>query len=431
MEKTLLNKMNTQLQIEKNSFSLRVYCPTCKRQYYYNNIQKCEHFDKQFYKSIVYGEGSVRKTRQYKTRKWGDALISAIEFKKHVKTATPIVIETVLPDEISPQYISIKEAANLFLRFKHDDGVQPHQVRNLSEQYLDSMRLYIQQFIDSMRKNGYKVDQMPISQINEVHVGQWYMTMTEHYSRGSWNAPITILRLWIEYMKDRRGVNMYNPFKDAKLVQVENNVEAITKDEFEGVCQAVGTTSPYNYLGGKTTKRKNRFRPYLVDTFKLALLTGLRREEIMTLTWRDIQFIDDEFGYMIITDNLKVERMTQKKYAKKYIPIYDELEKFLTEMGWKELKGSDYFIIEPHRTATLKTLMNNMSKGFTHYYKQAFPGRPLKQQKVLRKTYLTYLAKHVDSDVVHFSSHSGIKVLEDHYFDKKILAKGFGMKMFG
>jgi hypothetical protein len=74
--------------------------------------------------------------------------------------------------------------------------------------------------------------------------------------------------------------------------------------------------------------------------------------------------------------------------------------------------------------------MAALTKGFSHYYKQAFPDNKVKTLKVLRKTYLSYLIRGLGDDVVHFSSHSGVKVLEDHYFDKKLVAKGLKMKIF-
>ena len=69
--------------------------------------------------------------------------------------------------------------------------------------------------------------------------------------------------------------------------------------------------------------------------------------------------------------------------------------------------------------------------AFSHYFKQAFPDVPHKTLKMLRKTYLGHLNKAVGDDVIKFSSHSKVRVLDKHYLDKKITAKGLDMKMFG
>jgi hypothetical protein len=50
---------------------------------------------------------------------------------------------------------------------------------------------------------------------------------------------------------------------------------------------------------------------------------------------------------------------------------------------------------------------------------------------MLRKTYLSYLTKAVGVNVIRFSSHSKVRVLDKHCLDKKITAKGLEMKMFG
>lgn len=47
--------------------------------------------------------------------------------------------------------------------------------------------------------------------------------------------------------------------------------------------------------------------------------------------------------------------------------------------------------------------------------------------QVLRRTSLNKTVRDV---VIELSSHSKMKVLEDHYLDKELTVKGLGMKMF-
>ncbi len=88
-------------------------------------------------------------------------------------------------------------------------------------------------------------------------------------------------------------------------------------------------------------------------------------------------------------------------------------------------------MFHPRGTESVQTLMSCCTKGFTHFYKQAFPEVPNKTLNVLRKTYLSYLGKELDENTVIFSSHKGMRVLEKHYFDKKIVTKGYDLKIFG
>jgi integrase len=169
----------------------------------------------------------------------------------------------------------------------------------------------------------------------------------------------------------------------------------------------------------------------LIDAFNLALDTGLRREEFLTLSWNDIFYSDVDKQYMIITDNLKVERMTGKEYDKKLVAVNKDLEKLLNQLGWLELKDSKHFIIDPFRKANIETMMGNCTKAFTHYYKKAFPDRAHKTLGTLRKTYISYLNKSVGDDSIKYTSHSSLKVQKNHYIDKKLVVKGYDVKIFG
>jgi integrase len=73
---------------------------------------------------------------------------------------------------------------------------------------------------------------------------------------------------------------------------------------------------------------------YLGYGFKLFLLTGARREEVVDLKWSDI-FIAKSGVRFFIIGNLKVERQRNKEYLK-YIPINKDLRYFLNELGYDE-----------------------------------------------------------------------------------------------
>lgn len=81
---------------------------------------------------------------------------------------------------------------------------------------------------------------------------------------------------------------MKNPFKKYSRKQIpKTNIDSVTKEEFNAILEAVDVYSSIVVLGGKG-KRKNMYKPYLKDGFRLFLLTGGRREEIVDLRWSHI-----------------------------------------------------------------------------------------------------------------------------------------------
>lgn len=76
-------------------------------------------------------------------------------------------------------------------------------------------------------------------------------------------------------------------------------------------------------------------------------------------------------------------------------------------------------------------MIANLSKGFSHYYKQAFPNLQYKKFKLLRKTYLSYLNKTVGDRSIDLTSHGNMKTLTTHYIDAEVVAKELCMRIFG
>lgn len=413
------------LRLEKNKYGLRVYCTICKRNYNYNGLVDCNHPSNQGYKSIVC-LGNKTKVKHHKTNDYEEALVMAITFKKETKSN--ISIDSKIEKPTIP---SITQAAEKYLNYKKGIGVFEFEKREFDKDYLKGVRFYINQFIEVLEKNGYKTSSMPVTSIEGIHLNYWWSHIKEHYnSPWSMNASLRTLRTWLTHIIDHERLNMRNPFKDVKSQPTDTKIEAISKEEFEAVCKMVVEGFPFRYLGGNTHEKKNRYRTYLIDSFKLGLHTGLRREELVSLRWSNIKFNESSNSYIIVTNNLKVERMKNSSYKAKYIPVHKELYNILESLGWDALKNSELYIIEPFRKVQQQTMMDAISKGFSHYYKLAYPNRPSKQFKCLRKTYLSYLERSVGDNITLLSSHSQKDVLERHYLDPKVIAKGLDMEIF-
>jgi integrase len=417
------------LILKKNKYGLKVYSTKEKKWYNDSTISNSNYPEYQHYKSSV-TDGNRTRVKTHKTRVFDEALVIAIEFKRDIKKGINN-IKTSNPYEVEVNSISIKDSANLYLNFKHNINVPSQLHKELSKSHLSHIKCTIKGFIQSLEKKGFNCNAIPIAELNDYHVSHWYDYITENYKKGGWRTLLKILNAWVNYLIKHHNLSMANPFSKVVFEVVEHEIKAITKNEFDEVIKAIDTKNPYKYLGGKGKERKRMFRPYLADGFKLGLMLGLRREELVTLQWNDLKFNQDSNELIIVTDNLKVERSTGKKYKKKYIPVYPQLKSLLDEMGFDELKGSCTYILHPLRgSLRTQTMMDALSKGFSHYYKQAFPDRETIMFKVLRKTYLSYLNKAVGDNMIDLSSHSGMEVVQRHYLDKELTAKGYDMKVF-
>lgn len=118
--------------------------------------------------------------------------------------------------------------------------------------------------------------------------------------------------------------------------------------------------------------------------------------------------------------------------APKIIPITKSLKKLLYRIGYEKNKSMNTYLIQPDRKGvSSKSIMENLSRGFNHYYKQLNTGKNL-QLKSLRKTYLTYLNSALSGDTKSLSSHSTDAVLMKHYIDEKVINKAIKeVEIFG
>jgi integrase len=157
------------------------------------------------------------------------------------------------------------------------------------------------------------------------------------------------------------------------------------------------------------------------EGFKLFLLTGGRREEVVDLQWSDL-FITVSGVKFFRIQNLKVVRNIKKDEVYKYIPINFDLFDLLLEMGYDEKKQTDGYILFPERKVQSLTIRDLLSKAFTHYKKVAGIEKNI-SLKTLRKTYITWVKQVMKKETGILTSHSTEKVLETYYLDPKILSE--------
>ncbi|MFT5891138.1 MAG: hypothetical protein ACI9Y7_001238 [Dokdonia sp.] len=93
----------------------------------------------------------------------------------------------------------------------------------------------------------------------------------------------------------------------------------------------------------------------------------------------------------------------------------------LERFGFKEKIGGDEYILDLNRDLSMNVLTEQMSKGFSHFYKLLETGKNI-QFKHLRKTYISYMKVAMGSDTGDLTSHASDDIIDKNYVDKRIIA---------
>ncbi|WP_271769081.1 hypothetical protein [Aquimarina algiphila] len=428
-----------------------IYCSTCKNHFAWtskntkdedgkmkktepkcgftkSNLSTCKNFYKHKYKVRVHipdsNEREISKTLEATTYK--DAVMEAIEFEEEFIQSLRANSEIVVKHQGTRGYLFDAQIA--YLDFLANVNVPDHQKVVRSEKHIKEQQKCLFLFNESLKKNKVDKKLLMIHRITDIHVGYYhtYLIEDQKYQSKTYNNKMSSLKSFFEWAIDEYELNIKNPFNKAKRRTVMVKKDTISKEEFNQLLKIL--TPERGYAKGRAKNRdffRNLYKPYLRDGIELALHTGGRREEIVELKWNMIEEINGKPSYFAI-NNFKVQRQLgtgfNENVAPKIIPITKSLLKLLLRLGYKQYKNEERYLICPDRSdVTKNTIMDNLSRGFSHYYSQLNTDRNL-QFKCLRKTYLTYLDIATNGKTKTLSSHTSDNVLKKHYIDEKIVS---------
>ena len=393
---------------------LKIFCRTCRI-----DNPKCKHYDRQVFRVRIHIPGNSKsiRTKFLEAGNYNNAVAECVDFERELKS-NGYESMAVTFSQTSNDY-NIGDAVVKYREYMSGKSKFAHLKKNVSEEYIDECVRYCKKFVENLSLTKNLKRTRPTDVITD-DVSNFYIWAEENYSSKTFNKCFIALRAFFEFLIEIENIEMKNPFRKFVPKSVTpSSIDIITEDEFNKVLAAVDTFNPFITLGGKGEK-KNLYKPYLKDGFKLFLLTGGRREEVVDLKWSDI-YSTPQGVKLFIIDNLKVKRMKKNnKECKKYIGINVDLEDFLIELGMNEKIGTDEYILFPNRDVKTKTIMNDLSKGFSHYKEGAGIKKDISLSN-LRKTYLTWHHQVLGDDTGLVSSHSTTKVLEKYYLDPKVL----------
>jgi integrase len=414
-------------------FGIKIWCLKCRRQY--SSMEKkpssCKHPDQLRYHLIVHVPGTEkgRKTRLSKARNFDEAMIDLIKFKSELKATG---FQTVPVSNENVQRETFISFAGEYLDFVSGVNTPAHLVRNRSKGHINDCKLTLERFAIALKKKGVMVEILNLKDIGDIQV-EWfhdYLSTNFQIERGgaTYNKHFRIMRAFFRWVNDIKGHTCLNPFSRAELNDVVREKNVITKEEFLNVIKETTRENGYRVFSGK---RKNLYHAWLPTAYKLALETGCRGEELVTLEWADL--IELESGMLVFKiDNLKVNRiqtgLASGKYIR-YVPVTSSLMELLRKLGYERGKTLNGYVLARPAEFSLKYVMTAISRGFNHYVERVTK-RGI-QFKDLRKTYTTHLTVALGPNAKMFTGHASDEVLKKHYLSGAYLAGNLGdFRMF-
>jgi integrase len=414
------------LKLPKSPFKgIKIYCNKCKL-----DNPTCNHYDDHRFRIRIHVSGTKNsiKSKILDSREYEKAVKQAIEFKAELLDNG---YERIKTTPTGNDY-SVADAIVVYNRYLGGEHQLAHHVKNVSKAHQEEAIRFCKYFAKSV-KTTKDISRTKIVDVNQNDVSNFYRWAEKHYAPRTFNKCMGALKAFFNFLIDVEEIKMKNPFKSYQSKSIAKNDNlTLTKEEFNKILSVIDSANPIHQLGGKGEK-KNMHRPYLALAFKMFLLTGGRREEVVNLRWNEL-FITVKGVRFFKISNLKVTRKTGKDDIYKYIPVNADLEDLLFEMGYEEKKETDEFILCNDRTIGHKTLMDTISKAFTHYKKAADIQKDV-SLKNLRKTYISWVNQVMARETGLLTSHATHELLLNHYIDPTILSaieKGAAeIKIFG
>lgn len=319
-------------------------------------------------------------------------------------------------------------AMSKYIAFLNNVDVPKHLQRDRSPDYINDISRSFKYFCGCLKKSGYEISSFPLSALSDNEVGIFYQFLEDKNSSPfTFNRYFTYFTSFLSWAQ-KKGNQVKNVFEDVGRLETETDSRSISHENFERLLPLVTFENGFQFTPGREKEKRNVFRDYLVTAYRLGLLTGRRTEEVITLSFADI----DAEEKTIRVEDFKPNRIKKRKGSQKrfvFIPITPQLRSLNDDLGFEGYKksGVNRYLIAPEIVHNrVATMSDALSRSFTHYYKQVDPNEVL-TWKCLRKTYLTklkiFLQKGTSKiDVKDISNHSSDAVLEKHYFDQRLIA---------
>lgn len=406
-----------------NRCGLKIKCLKCKYQVGSKcgstgkAISTCENKHQHRFNLVVCVPNTpgARRTRILQTTNFNEALVELSKFKEelqeqgyHKQKVFKEKNDTTLNYFMTAYLDSVSGAKNIPIILR----------KTRSPQHIgDSLRAF-KRFRASLKNAGYHFEGMDASQIKDQEVSIYHEYLLNDLKLGerSYNKHMSILKTLFNWIKRVKDYDVPNTFNHVELNSVKGHISIINKQEFEKILDAITVENSRHKASGKYF-----YRDWLIPAYRLELQTGLRREELLTLSWKHIVPVG-EAKLVLKVPNLKVDRIMRGRSSKehmKYIPVTKSLLRLLKELGYDQHKNSYHRIIN-RPDQSIEQAKGLLSRAFSHF--NSFTDNRQMMFGVLRKTYITKLTIAAGPNAKLFTGSSSDAVLRDSYISSAFVA---------
>ncbi len=419
---------------KKRITGLKTWCSVCRTDVSEScpksgtSLQKCKNGSAHSYRFSGYKKGSKeRVVKKLNAQNLEEARQEVLQIMAEIKNEPEIrvLVSKNHKPEAKPQ-LNLIEAMTFYIAHLSGKRGTSHTLKKVTASHIKDNQRNMVLFAQVLKKNKINPERIKIQDIDQKIVGIFhdYLLKDRHYSNRTYNHYMGNMRSLFNYLNKHEGLDIKNPFNSVQKRKAITNIKTISAEEFKRLLDAILPEQGEQVLN--TGEKKNHYHPFLKHAFILGLLTGLRREELVSLRFSDIE--EDEKGQakVIVSNNLKRNRIMNStetgdvRYTP--VPVTPQLRKMLLEMGYHENRNSDKYILAPDSPLERKSLMDIISKSFTHFGKIAGLPRDI-SFKHLRKTFATKMQIVLGNNAHLVTGHASQKILTDHYVNKSVIAQ--------
>lgn len=417
------------LRIPKNSRikGLFVYCNKCKikSKSYFTTSPECNHpHDKQVYKAIINIPGTKRvRAKVLTTRNFNEAIKQTLDFEQTLRDNDFKKNDEVKVEEYKPQ--DLLHAIGLFKDYIKNRNLYKHQIKVRSKAHVHQTEKFLERFITSLIEGNVRVSELLLKDINDYHVDVFCKYLdSKPFENRTYNRHIDVVSEFFKFLINTKHYELKNYFSPQNFIRkrVNPEVRSISIKEFSELLSLITQENGVEIL--RTGLKKFHYFSWLKETFEFALFTGFRRDAVVNVKFSDVYEQDGKPIFIKCEDykynrahNLVSER--DKKYI--YSPVIKDLHDFLIKMGYDDYKGTERYIVASECSYQRSTIKVQMSRSFTHYYKQLNTNKNI-QFKHLRKTYITLLNNFTRGKAEVITGHSGQQIIMRSYQDPTVFS---------